>query len=587
MNVDVLTILYGSQTGNAEDLAKRIGLKAKRKGLKVLVEAFDDFNIKLLPKQNVIIFVCSTTGHGQEPENMKRFYNFIRRRDLPNQCLSNLKFVVYGLGDSSYAKFNYVSKILFKRLKELGAKPLQELIAGDEQHSLGCDGIIYPKLDQLWSQLAIDIDQSTSLFSDLPESSYDIRFIEDDSNKLDPNFVFSSNFIRRYEIKDATCTINERVTPDSHFQDTRFLSFKSTSEIDYEPGDVCSILPSNSDDDVDTFLEALGLDPNQKFAITKRDPSYMVNYLYDFIPGGLSIHQLVKYYLDIQSVPRRSFFEYLWPFSNDDIERGKLQEFSTTEGQSDMYEYCIQPKRSILEVLIDFPKTRQQIKFEYLLDLIPPIKPRSFSIASSLSKHPGEFQLIVGVVNYRTRLRKIRRGLCSNYLASFKEDHHEENILKFSIKKTSFKLPNDESIPIVMIGPGLGIAPMRSFIEHRSTGNNFLYFGCRFDNVDFYFKDELKEYEEDGRIKLRVAFSRQNFKQYVQDLLVEDSDMIKALIEQSNAILYVAGNSKLPEDIRKVLQKILSTEEPDCDSQPNLSRVLRLESESRIQYDCW
>lgn len=593
-----ITILYGSQTGNAEDMSKRIGYKAKSLGYRVLVEAADDFPLRLLPKQSLLIFVCSTTGHGQEPENMKNFYNFMRRRDLPKECLSNIKYAVYGIGDSSYAKFNYVSKILYKRLKECGAQPLQELVAADEQHRLGCDGIIYPKLEELWSSLChVRPDSPTDA---LPDSSYDAIFNQPDTDPL-PDNIFTDEFSSRYHLRSAVCVANRRVTSESHFQDTRFLCFRAEENMDYEPGDVCSILPANTYENAIKFVELLRLDPNQRFSLRKKDSNFMVNYLYDFVPDGLRIIDLVKYYLDIQSVPRRSFFEFLWPFSDDELERGKLQEFASTEGQEEMFEYCVLPKRSILEVLQDFPKTIVHIKFEYLFDLIPPIKPRSFSIASAPNMHPNEVQLIVGVVKYKTRLRKTRKGLCSNYLASIvpitsgPEDATIENKLRFFIKRSSFKLPHDDSVPIVLVGPGLGIAPFRSFIEDRSLRKihkpikTHLYFGCRYRNADFYFKDELENFVSDGSLRLRVAFSREDSKRHVQDLLNEDSELIRRLIVEENAIVYVAGNSKLPEDLRSIIEKILADpgDGDTTDSSDSHRRVASLEANNRVQYDCW
>lgn len=614
LSITDITILYGSQTGNAEDMAKRIGRKAKYLGYRILVEAIDDFPLKMLPKQNLSIFVCSTTGHGQEPENMKNFYNFIRRRDLPNDCLSSLKFAVYGLGDSSYAKFNYVSKILFKRLVGCGAKPIQELVLGDEQHELGCDGIIYPKLDELWQKLEdisclSKIGDSLAIVenddSDLmPANSYEAALLTDcDLSPEHPRDEFRRDFIERYKMKTAYCTLNQRLTPDTHFQDTRHLAFRSDEDIKYEPGDVCVILPANSDTNVKQFIETLNLNPNQRFSLTKKDANYMVNYLYDFIPDGLRIIDLVKYYLDIQSVPKRSFFEYLWPFSDNELERNKLKEFASTEGQEEMYEYCVQPKRNILEVLLDFPQTVKNIKFEYIFDLIPPIKPRSFSIASSLSAHPHEIHLLVGVVEYRTRMRQPRKGLCSNYLAQIAPvdsiDSNQTSLnsrLRFFIARTSFKLPKDDSTPIIMVGPGLGLAPFRSFIEDRSsrkdrasgqetTGYNHLFFGCRYHKADFYFEGELLQYVKEDALEMRVAYSREGSKEYVQDLMKGESELIYTLIMKKGAILYVAGNSKLPEDIRKVLIKILDQNREYSDESEKL--VTQLESQNKIQYDCW
>lgn len=605
-----LTILYGSQTGNAEDMAKRIGLQAKVRGLsKVQVLAVDDFQLKLLPKQKLVLFVCATTGHGQEPENMKNFYNFIRRRDLPSDCLKGLKFAVYGLGSSSYAKFNYVSKILFKRMKECGAEPIQELVASDEQHQFGCDGLIYPKLDELWKRLECERHTSSvpidsGLENKFKNNSYSVLFYDEAEQVPSPSDKFSPEFKSKYTIREARCVVNQRLTPDSHFQDTRLFCYQTESQINYDPGDVCTIYPQNSEDNVLEFLRLLNLDPRKKFSVKKLDPNYMVNYLYDFIPNGLEIRDLVKYYLDIKSVPKRSFFEYLWPFSDDQMERDKLKEFASTEGQSELYEYCVRPKRTILETMLDFPKTVKNISFEYLFDLIPPMKPRSFSIASAASLHPNEFHLLVGVVGYKTNMKILRRGLCSNYLAHMTIADRSAAIvqdsskLRFFIRKTSFKLPRDDEVPIVMVGPGLGLSPFRGFIQDRASRSrsrttptkSYLYFGCRFRDKDFYFQEELEDYANDYVIKLKVAFSRHEPKQYVQNLLAQDSQLISKLILEDNATIYVAGNSKLPEELRSLLGKILLKQTGDASpmqSGESEQIVRNLEATNRILYDCW
>lgn len=607
-----LAILYGSQTGNAEDMAKRIGLQAKLRGYTPLVASMDDYPLKMLPNQRLAIFVCSTTGHGQEPENMKNMYNFIRRRDLPKDCLANLRFAIYGLGDSSYAKFNYVSKILYKRLRECSASPMQELAAGDEQHRFGCDGVIYPKLDQLWSALNdcdIGLDKRPDGEPAGDGCSYVATVYSANGAAPEARHIFTDQFRARYQIGESICVANERLTAREHFQDTRFLRFKSRTGIHYEPGDVCAIYPENSSENMQTFLQLLNLNPRLRFKITKRDPNYMVNYLYDFIPDGLSVEDLVRYYLDIQSVPKRSFFEHLWPISDDPLERDKLREFASTEGQEELYDYCLRPKRSILETMMDFPNTIKNIKFQSLFDLIPPIKPRSFSIASACSSHPNEIHLIVGVVSYKTNMRRARLGLCSNFLARMKPvdpfgpaSELCSSRLRYFIRRSSFKLPHDHSVPVVMIGPGLGIAPFRGFIEERcsrlggraqSRPSMHLYFGCRHSEKDFYFRQELEGYADRGALNLRLAFSRQEPRSRVQDRLLEDWDSIKRLIEHEGAIVYVAGNSKLPEELRALFVQFLSrrrttTGSDIVQSGDDGERLVNgLEAANRIQYDCW
>lgn len=604
-----LVILYGSQTGNAEDLARRIGYMAKARGFPaVIVKPMDDYQFKRLIKERFILFVCSTTGHGQEPENMRLFLNFIRRRDLPQNCLLNLKFVVYGIGDSSYAKFNWVAKLLYKRLLQCGAEAQQELTLGDEQNTFGYDQNIYPKLTELWPKLDSllglhnNVGRPVDLAVDdiLPPSSYVADIVTYPINVSQSICPFSYTMISQYNILEGHCIVNQRLTPEDHFQDTRLIVIKCDN-IAFEPGDVCSIFPANFEENIQKFLQLLNLDANKRVKLSKRDVQFMENYLFDFIPKEesttgcniITIYDIVKYYFDIQSVPRRSFFQFLWHFSQNDIEKNKLKELSTTDGQEELYEYCIKPKRNILEVLIDFPHTVPNIKFDYLFDLIPPIKPRSFSIASSVRLHPNELHLIVGVVNYTTRLRKNRLGLCSNYLRRLSTigDMRDRRVY-FFVKKTGFKIVDDRK-PIIMIGPGTGIAPFRSFLQDRSctnhTSKNILYFGCRYRHKDFYFSDELSLYERSGLLSLNVTFSREGAKKYVQDLIMENRDEFLRLLLDEEANIYVAGNSKLPEDLRNTFTKMLEglpeSKKAIIDNPEDY--VVKLELSNRIRYDCW
>lgn len=174
----------------------------------------------------------------------------------------------------------------------------------------------------------------------------------------------------------------------------------------------------------------------------------------------------MEHYLDIQGVPRRYFFELLSHFTSSDLEKEKLLEFCSAEGQEELCSYCYRQKRTTSEVLQDFPSACANIPFKYLFDLIPPIQPRAFSIASSLKAHPDEVQLLVAVVNYKTKLIKPRQGLCSTWLASL-DPLNKDCRVPVWVKKGTISFPKALDAPIVMVGPGTGCAPFRSLIEER------------------------------------------------------------------------------------------------------------------------
>ncbi len=599
-----LLILYGSETGNSEDLAKRIAQQAIRQSISVWVKACDDYNVSQLIYEQMVLFICSTTGIGEEPNNMKKFWKFIRRKDLPNDSLTSVRIAVIGMGDSSYQKYNFVAKKLYKRLLELGAIGLTQLVLGDDQHDCGPNATIDPWLINFWDQLkrVFHIPHNLLTLKDTNEllsPSFKVQFVDENYSPLSNDFSneLNENLLPFYHKNNpylARVLSNERVTRTEHFQDVRLIKLEigDESSLKYGLGDVCLVKPQNSAQNVEQFLSLLKLDRNQNFILTKGEHNWMSgDSYYNNLPNPCSVLTLVTHYLDIQSIPKRSFFELFWRFSQNDLEKQKLQEFASTTSQEDLYEYCNRPKRNILEVLSDFPNTTPHIKFEYLFDLIPAINPRPFSIASSLNANPNELHLLVAVVNYRTRMKKPRLGLCSNWLAN----QTVESAAKVPIylRKGTFKLPSD-STPIIMIGPGTGVAPFRGFIQDRAlrkVSNNFLFFGCRYRNSDFYLEEEWKQINRSGHLEYFVAFSRDkdNEKVYVQHILWNERKLVWNLIYNNKASIYVAGNAKqMPTQVRQTIVDIFKQESNNAFDYKKIEQIVdNLELSGRLQFECW
>ncbi|XP_054168750.1 NADPH-dependent diflavin oxidoreductase 1-like [Oppia nitens] len=594
-----LLILYGSETGNCEELAKSIGREAINRGIDCNVLECDDYDVSQLIDQKLVLFVCSTTGVGEEPNNMKNFWAFIRRRDLPNDSLSSVYVSVIGLGDSSYSKYNFVAKKLHKRLLCLGAKPLTDLVLGDDQHECGPNATIDPFLSIFWDKVfdfysIINNFENLSLTQDLDQlftSSFSVKYVNENDRQNEITNYKSSPFDKHNPYL-AKVLSNERITAKDHFQDVRLIKLGiNDKQLNYSLGDVCCIKPQNSKENVQKFISLLNLDENEYFVLDA-NPHNWINRksYYNNLPKPCSVLTLVTEYLDIQSVPKRSFFQLFYRFSDFELEKQKLKEFAKSDSLDDLYEYCNRPKRSILEVLQDFPHTTARIKFEYIFDLIPAINPRYYSIASSLNVRPNELHLLVAVVSYKTRLKDLRYGLCSNWLAI--QLPSEDSCVAIYIKKSNFKIVTDNK-PIIMIGPGTGVAPFRAFIEdrvNRQVTDNYLFFGCRYKKSDFYFENEWKQYNEMGFLNFFVAFSRDtDTKVYVQHKLSQQKDLIFNLITDKSAVIYVAGNAKqMPQQVRQSICDIFKShfnEQLDNDKIQQI--VNNLELRGRLQYECW
>ncbi|XP_008423034.1 NADPH-dependent diflavin oxidoreductase 1 [Poecilia reticulata] len=600
MAAPALLVLFGSQTGTAQDTAQRVGRQAQRRRLRVRVLPLDGYNVADLISESLVVFVCSTTGQGDPPDNMKNFWRFLFRKSLPAGSLSCLDCAVLGLGDSSYPKFNFVAKKLQKRLVQLGAAMLVPVGLADDQHDLGPDAVIDPWLQSFWEKVLVlypVLSEVEPLRDDEPlPPSYTLHFLDEkmDQNPerigTDPERIGTDPdrpIASESSPFPARMLSNRRVTDPTHFQDVRLLDFDiSGSNIQFSAGDVVLIRPQNSEDDVQRFCQLLRLDPESRFTLTPNSDAAVPARL----PRPCSVRHLVERYLDVAAVPRRSFFELLVAAATSDLERDKLLEFCSPAGRDQLQAYCDRPRRTALEVLADFPLTAAELEPDRLLDLIPEIQPRSFSIASSLKVLPGRLQVLLAVVRYRTRLHRPRTGLCSNWLASL-DPERGEVLVPLWVKRGGLRFPPDLDTPVVLVGPGTGVAPFRAALQERlSEGKaaNLLFFGCRSETKDFYFRSEWAAMTAAGKLQLFTAFSRdQEEKVYVQHRVREKAALLWDLMSNKHGCFYIAGNAKqMPAAVRDALQFAFQQEGGVSGQEAELMLVA-MEKTGRLQSETW
>lgn len=260
------------------------------------------------------------------------------------------------------------------------------------------------------------------------------------------------------------------------------------------------------------------------------------------------------------------------------------------EGQEELHSYCNRPRRTALEVLSDFPHTTSQIKVDYLLDLFPEIQPRSFSIASSLQAHPQRLQIILAVVKYKTKMYKPRTGLCSTWLASL-DPTQGDVFVPLWVKKGTLRFPADPDTPVIMVGPGTGVAPFRSALQERAAegkNNNVLFFGCRSETKDFYFQSEWARMVEDGQLSLFTAFSRdQEEKVYVQQRVREQAALLWELLGNKGGCFYIAGNAKeMPASVMDAVKDMFQ-QEGGMSAQDAQLRLDSMEKTGKLQTETW
>lgn len=429
-----VTVLYASETGNAEEVAYDISRLLSR-NIVCSVDSIENFDVINLPTQNYVVFVVSTTGDGDPPLSMRLFWNFLLRRSLSNDSLSGLSFAVFGLGDSSYEKFNSVARKLHARLQQLGAKELIPLGLGDDQATFGYfsayNGWRLNLINTLLTMIRATVINEPVLHY-VEESPYKISIVcADNSNK---SYCASTELKRAatmlasktntsINVYVAEVKYNSRLTHHQWPQDVRHLELSILSEKQfdqpvYNVGDVADIYYRNSPTIVQQAVEII----TSNSTITNgNDASVAANFIDGVQLQASSVlnieylwnndhHQsnqkpqrrrpsrinsiqqctlqnILEYYLDIAAVPKRSYFAALAQYATDSEECEKLRELASAEGTDLYFDYCVRERKNHIEVLNEFRSARPP--FAVLLHHIPIISPRSYSIASAAAPITG------------------------------------------------------------------------------------------------------------------------------------------------------------------------------------------------------
>ncbi|EEB05946.2 NADPH-dependent diflavin oxidoreductase [Schizosaccharomyces japonicus yFS275] len=587
-----ILVLYGSETGTAQDLAESLWRELTRNGYDVAVECLDDLDLKRIISRVLCIFICSTTGQGEVPRNMKTFWRFLLRKRLPSDFLDCMQYAVFGCGDSSYARFNWTAKKLDRRLQQLGANRICLRGEGDEQHELGVPGLFAYWLTHLNAAIArYRTPNRPALTKDaLLEPVFDIRFLSpsvDESDLADlsltKDHLSPSTFKCTERVNYAIVEENNRMTAPDHWQDVRHVKLRLPASVSWSAGDIAVLYPCNDDTSVIWFLKRMGW---YKFAAepitvqTKPNGKPL-----GWLPSPLTPYTLVKYMLSLHSMPSRAFFEYAAHFADNDLHRERLAEFADNAHIEEYYNYVTRPRRTLIETLQEFDSLR--VPFHYALDVFPLMKGRQYSIASACHPEDNTLELAIALVRFKTRMHGDREGVCSRWLKDVKPGTE----LSIDILKAASKLDINSPSPFVMIGPGTGVAPMRLLVQHRvSNGltNNVLVFGCRNKEKDFLFQKEWEAYSAQKQLELYCAFSRdQDKKHYVQNVIREHGERFFDLIYNQKAIVCVCGSSgKMPTAVREAIATIVSKYLDGKYSTGN-DYLLTMEKEKRFYQETW
>ncbi|KAF2456439.1 NADPH dependent diflavin oxidoreductase-like protein 1 [Lineolata rhizophorae] len=609
-------VLYGSETGNAQEAAEEIGRIAERLHFDTEVAEMNSVELRQLRQFTVVIFAISTTGQGDLPPNSQLFWRALRSVRLRPGSLAGVRFTTFGLGDSSYPKFNFASRKLHNRLLQLGADPFSERGESDEQHPEGIDGTFIPWSLQLRGRLlelfplpdGIEPIPDNVLLPpkwilDFAEAKTETPFATSGANDVTAATPPPDDLIPIPESVIATVESNHRLTPESHWQDVRHLKLTTTEDVTYYPGDVCAIHPKNFAADVSHFLQITGSEEiadKPVRVIPGNVETSNSNMIAPFSNQTITLRTLLTNHLDIMAIPRRSLFAQLAHYTTNEFQHDRLLELTNPALLDELYDYTTRPRRSVMEVLQEFDTVH--VPWQRLLSILPPLRPRQFSIASggALKRATDDkttcIELLVAIVRYRTVIRRIRRGVCTRYIAALQPGQH----LRIKVLRGSLRMDaKDYQRPILMVGPGTGVAPLRSLIYEKlargsaagcsdSCLGDVLFFGSRNREADYFFKDEWTLLEGKGKLTVFTAFSRdQREKVYVQDLIREQSELAYNILLLKDGMVYVCGSSgKMPQAIREALIECFQVR-GSLDRIKAESVLVEMEKSGRYKQETW
>jgi sulfite reductase (NADPH) flavoprotein alpha-component len=540
-----LVVLFGSESGNSEALADATAKAARQCGFNSRVWDMADTEPKdLVDLQNLLVIV-STWGEGDPPETAEPFFRELMGGAAPR--FPKLRYSVLALGDTSYEQFCAAGKAVDSRLEFLGAQRIYPRV--------DCD-VDYDSLYHSWAKEAIDC------FARLAESERSkVELVRDR-----PGVVAEQVIYNRKNPFKATLTEKILLNGRGSNKETMHLEFSlKGSGISYTPGDSLAVIPKNCESVVAAILEASKLDP--EITVNLKDEQ-------------CSLREALVSKLDVTTLSAPVLQRYAELVDNDDLEN-----LIKPANKALLNEYV--NGRDLADLLTDFPV--KEITPDGLVALTRKLPPRLYSIASSLKAHNEAVNLTVSVVRYAAHGRE-RKGVCSSYLADRLAEGQVAEI--YVTPNNHFKLPDDPSTPIIMVGPGTGIAPFRAFIEERvaigAKGPSWLFFGEQHFLTDFLYQLEWQSYLSEGFLsRMDLAFSRdQPKKVYVQDRMRERSKELFAWLEEG-AVFYVCGDAaKMAVDVDKALHDCI-VKEAGVDADGAAEYVANLRHQKRYLRDIY
>lgn len=577
-----MLVLYGSNLGTAEELATRMADLAEVNGFKTTLSSLDD-HVGKLPVEGGVLIICASYN-GAAPDNATQFVKWLDS-DLPKDAFAGVRYAVFGCGNSDWAAtYQSVPRAIDERLAAHGARAIYPRGEGDARSDL--DGQFqkwFPAAAQVATkEFGIDWNftrtaEDEPLYGIEPVAPTAVNTIVAQGGAL-PMKVLANSELQN------TAGVN------SSDRSTRHIEVQLPSGVAYRVGDHLSVVPRNDPTLVDSVARRFGFLPADQIRLQVAEGRRAQ------LPVGdaVSVGRLLTEFVELQQVATRKQIQIMSEHTRCPVTKPKLAAcIGDDEAAAERYRAEVLSKRkSVFDLLEEYPAC--ELPFHIYLEMLSLLAPRYYSISSSPAGDPARCSVTVGVVEAPASSgRGIYRGVCSNFLAR----RRAGDTIQATVRETKagFRLPDDPSVPILMIGPGTGLAPFRGFLQERadrkakgaSLGAAMLFFGCRHPEQDFLYAEELKAFAANGVTELHTAFSRGDGpKTYVQDLVAAQKDRVWSLIEKG-AIVYVCGDGgKMEPDVKAALVSIYR-ERTGVDEGAGLRWIDDLGANNRYVLDVW
>lgn len=511
-----LSILYGTETGNAADIAKALSEALQAKGVANTLTDMAEYKVRQLGQEEDILIIVSTYGEGDPPQPAVGFFEFVESRKAPK--LNGSRFAVLALGDSTYEFYCQAGKRLDARFEELGATRIEPRV--------DCD-VDYEEPAASWTDRIVE-------FLAAEASTVSVSTARPETPAASPAASYSKKNPFQARVLENIVIVGRGST-----KETRHIEFSlEGSGLAYEPGDALGIAASNDPAVVETLLQALSLAPEETV---------------EFKGAHTTLGEALTHRFEVTAATPR-FLDY-WAMLSNSAELKSLQN-EDRAGERSVFLHT----HHIVDIVRRFPVS--DVMPQGLLSALRPLQPRLYSLASSLAAAPDEAHLTVAPVRYELH-GEPRGGVASSLLA---DRVAADDLLPVYIQGNAhFRLPADD-VPAIMIGAGTGVAPYRAFLQEReargATGRSWLFFGERNFRTDFLYQTEWQGWLKDGTLtRMDVAFSRdRSEKTYVQHRLKERSREVFSWLEEG-AHVYVCGDAaNLAPDVHQALIDIVASE---------------------------